>query len=503
MSDSRATSASLVVGLSGTSRNASVTLCTPDRVLGGCAQERITRVRGAGVNPTGLPDEALDELLRRTGRRRTDVTTYASSDTRSPEGEFEAVRLDHHQAHACSAYLPSGFDSAVIVVCDHEPPYLSVWEGGDAGVRRIDWPEWRMGLAELYSQCADALGFGRAEQRMEALARLSATEDAGWATPLFSLRDDGPATANGWQDRIAARIAGGSLEERAGVAAALQRRIGELLVELLSAVRDRAPSSRRVCLGGSLFYNSHLNARVRCSGLFDDVFVPVDPGNAGLSLGAALHAARTRRQTVTPFLGPSYSPDDVKATFDNCKLTYRWVSESDTIPIAVDALRKGQLVAWFEGRMEFGPRALGGRSILANPFNRYVLENLNLFLKQRDSWRGYALSVPAAAVHQHFDGPDASPFMECDYSPKDRDLFRHALPARGAALRVQTVGTECPAQFRGLLRAFGEAAGCPALVNTSFNGFREPIVCSPRDAVRVFYGTGIDMMVFGQFILTK
>ena len=256
-------------------------------------------------------------------------------------------------------------------------------------------------------------------------------------------------------------------------------------------------------MGGSLFYNSHLNAKVKRSGLFDDVFVPVNPGNGGLAVGTALEAVRPLRCQVPPFLGPSYSPEEIKATLDNCKLNYEWASEADIVSECVDALLKGRLLGWFEGAMEWGPRALGARSIIANPFAPYVLDNLNRFLKQREPWRGYALSVSETAVHEHFDGPAASPYMECDYMPKSPESFRHILPGPRAALRIQSVGPDTPPLFRSLLDAFGEASGMPIVVNTSFNGFREPIVCNPRDAVRVFFGTGLDVLVLGQFIIRK
>jgi carbamoyltransferase len=217
-----------------------------------------------------------------------------------------------------------------------------------------------------------------------------------------------------------------------------------------------------------------------------------------------LLAGGVRRQPVSPFLGPEYSSDEVKAVLDNCKLTYRWVSEPESISLAVDALRKGQLVGWFEGAMEAGPRALGARSILASPFNRYVLDNLNRFLKHREPWRGYGLSGLHEWVEDQFIGPKTAPFMECDFTAKDFARFQHVLPGRSAAVRVQTVDNGGgPSRFRSLLRAFGEASEGPILVNTSFNGFQEPIVCNPRDAIRVFFGTGIDMLVFGQFVVTK
>jgi carbamoyltransferase len=360
-----------------------------------------------------------------------------------------------------------------------------------------------MGFAELFSECARALGFttnGR-EQRMEALARLDPTHHEDWATQLFDLEDERVRTAADWQAQIE-RWSGGC-ERRQHTAAALQSRIVELVVDFLARLKQRVPLRRRLCLGGSLFYNSYLNSEIRRAGVYDQVFVPVDTGNSGLSTGVALHATGLR-QPVTPFLGPVYDSEEIKATLDNCKLTYQCVSESDTIAITVDALRKGHLVAWFDGAMEWGPRALGARSIFANPFGPYVLDNLNRFLKHRDVWRGYALSVLESAVGEHFEGPGSSPFMECDYSPRDRGRFQQILPGPRAAVRVHTVAayTSLP-RFWTLLDEFGRATGLPAVVNTSFNGLLEPIVCSPRDAIRVFFGTGVDMLVLGRFVLTK
>lgn len=496
---------SLWVGLGGARRNACVTLCTGDEILGVCEQERITRVRAAGFNPTGLPDEALDELLRRAGRQRGEVTAYALAETAPAPAGIKLAHLEHHFAHACSAFLPSSFDSATIVVCDHEAPQLSVWDGNGSAITRVEWPWHGVGFAELYSQCAEALGFTTAgrEQRMEAMARLDPTRRDHRATRLFSLVADQLWLAPDWKAQIDSWLGASEHRDRGSAAAALQSRIGDLLIQFLAEVRRRAPARQRLCVGGSLFYNSHFNSMVKLFGAFEEVFVPINPGNAGLAVGAALHVSRQGRRPVTPFLGPSYSAEEIKATLDNCKLTYEWASETDTIAIVVEALQKGRLVAWFDGPMEWGPRALGARSIVASPFAPYALDNLNRFLKQRDTWRGYALSGLDTAVREHFDGPEASPFMECDYVPRDRSRFGHILPGPHATVRVHTVGSDAPSRFRTLLHAFGEAVGIPIVVNTSFNGFREPIVCSPRDGVRVFFGTGIDTLVFGQFVVNK
>jgi carbamoyltransferase len=416
-------------------------------------------------------------------------------------------RMDHHFAHACAAFLPSQFDAAAIVVCDEERPEVSVWAGNGTTVATVDWPWNGAGFATLYSQCAevfvpDALR-GR-EQRMEALARLDPCHRDARLERLFCLAADRLELTTGWQTCIGSWIdLGRCVEQAASLASAAQVRIGDLLIEFLRDVKRLFPEQTRLCIGGSLFQNSYFNTRIKCCGVFEEVFVPINPANAGLAAGVGLNAGRSPKRSVSAFLGPSYSSEEVKATLDNCKLSYDRVSESDAIGLAVDNLHKGRLVAWFDGAMEWGPRALGGRSILANPFAPFVLENLNGYLKKRDAWRGYALSGLESAVRELFNGPPSSPFMECDFVPKDGRQFSHVLPGRKATARIQTVGRETPRKFQALLHAFGGISGVPILVNTSFNGFQEPIVCSPRDAVRVFFGTGIDVLIIGEFVITK
>jgi carbamoyltransferase len=419
---------------------------------------------------------------------------------------LKLTAFDRHSLFAASAFLPSPFESATVVVCDSESPQISVWDGDGNRITRVEWPWEGLGLAEVYSGCAEALGFraeGR-EQRLEAMARLDPAMRDARIADLITFDGTHLQVASDWQNRIERWAGAGELRERISLAAALQAHIGTLLLELLSEVNRRAPKRRCLCVSGSLFTNSYFNTLVKREGPFEAVFVPINPSDAGLSVGAALKVSGAKRRPVPPFLGLSFSAEEIKETIDNCKLTYEWMSESDRIKTVVRALEAGRLVAWFEGAMEWGPRALGARSIVANPFAPFVLDNLNRFLKRRDMWRGYALSGLESAVHTHFDGPAQSPFMECDYVPKDRDRFRHILPGRGAAVRVQTVGgSDAPTGFRSLLDAFGQAVGFPILVNTSFNGIREPIVCSPNDAVRVFFGSGLDILVLGDFVITK
>ena len=498
----------VIAGIGGGSRNATAAIVDGGRITGVCAQERATRVRNDGVTASGLPDQALDLLLERRGRTRQDISRYVLVDGDGPPPAVTVDRLDHHRAHACTAYLTSPSSAAAIVVCDHEAPEVSVWIGDGPTVRPVELP-WRGdGFVRVFARSSAALGFAPSvvDEQAEALARLAPDSRDAAIDGLMRREDDRLVVDPSLERVVADRLSGGdgvgSLA-RAALANALQARIADLLVDMLRDVRQ-ATGQADLCLGGSLFYHSSINSRVRQSGLFSRVFVPVDPGNGGLAVGAAQDALGVGPARLSPFLGPSYSAEETKQVLDSCKLQYEWESEEDAVQVAVRALRDGRLVGWFDGSMEWGPRALGARCILANPTAPYVLDNLNRFLKRRAPWRGYALSGTEEALAEHFDGPGTAPFMECDYRPRDPARLREALPSTAAAVRVHTVSAdyELP-NFRRLLDVVGETTGLPFVINTSFNGFHEPIVCNPRDAVRVFYGTGLDVLVINQFVLRK
>lgn len=496
----------MLAGFSGGRRNGAVALGDNGKLVGACAQERVTRVRAGGPATDELPGEALDLLLQRLGRQRSDIGRWVQANS-GPEPDEGAgfERIGHHFAHACTAYLSSPFSSAAIVVADHEAPRVSIWLGNGATIRSVEWPWHGAGFADVFSRVAASLMFNGLDQRFEALARLCPDGRDDRVTALLTLQDAAVVVDPGFEAAVQQRMAGdqdpGSLS-RAKLAAALQARLGELLLELLTEVRRRVDVDY-LCVGGSFFYHSSINTLTKRAGLFKEVFVPVDPGNSGLAIGAALHALGAPPAPVSAFLGPSYSPHETKETLDNCKLTYSWEAEDDVIAIAVKALQQGRLVGWFDGKMEWGPRALGARSILASPIGPYVLDNLNKFLKHRERWRGYALSGLQEAVADHFEGPVSAPFMECDFRPRDRARLRPVLPSEESSVRVHTVAGDASPRFRRLLAAFGEATGLPFLVNTSFNGFHEPLVCNPRDAVRVFYGSGIDLLILDQFVVGK
>ena len=501
----------VIAGLAGVSRNGAVALCDDGRIVGMCEQERVTRTRREPLTPGKLPTATLATLLRLGGYTEADIATYAIAETAMtlPQ-ELPTEYVDHHRAHAATAFFTSPFPDATIVVCDRSgDPELTVWRGDERGMCRVDF-EWRgPGLATLYSLAAEAMGFGvDGEARLEALARIGGR---GRRTlPEVVWRGDALEVPASFQTAIReaagpAGLTSASLTKRANLAEQVQRQLGDVLVEVVRSIAAKLGGSH-LCLAGGLFYNSFFNTLLARSNIFTDTFVPANPGNAGVAVGAALvtsgATAGNGRSSTSPFLGPGFTLEEVKATLDNCKLSYDYLSNGRLIEQTASALVKGKLVGSFQGRMEWGVRALGNRSILASPFAPYVLENLNRFLKHREHHRTYSVAVCADDVSKFFCGPATSPMMQYEYEVLDRDRFRQLLPDNASRLRVQTVDRSAGA-FYDLLRAFGEATGVPVLVNTSFNGFNEPIVCDPRDAVRVFYGTGLDMAVLDSWVLRK
>jgi carbamoyltransferase len=254
-----------------------------------------------------------------------------------------------------------------------------------------------------------------------------------------------------------------------------------------------------------------LVAALERSGRWRRVFVQPAAGNAGTALGAALYAwhhacgAAQRVRFETLCLGAEFSAEQIKQVLENCKLRFRYLLTSgETVQTAVRELQDQKLVAWMHGRTEFGPRALGNRSILASPLNPYSTENLNLYVKHREPFRKFAASVPEELASEYFEvGPNARFLATVGrVRPAHKQVFQSAILG-DELVRVHTVSRQENPLFWELLQAAGASTGLPVLYNTSFNLFGDPLVSTPRDAVRSFYSSGIDTMFVGNFLLEK
>ncbi len=506
-----------------------------------CEENRLTRARQGAT--LGRPELAIAELLEFLQRAPRDVTSVAvvtDDDRTNWAREAGAVPIDGHQAHAAYSFQSSQFSHALVLVCEvHRPRGWTAWRfQAEAPPQPVGETIGDFPLARIYGQLTEALGFQptRDEHLVEALARAGHATETRIADHIH-LTPHGVTVAPAFVEDIRHALASDSENTKKDIAASVQRRLGECLAELLRSLAKlpatalgagpstalgagRPEPTTVVCLSGGLFFNTYFTTVAATCGAFDQVHVPPHPGRNGTAVGAALLAGATGTTGATgatgavrsaprsshligsPYLGPAYSDAQVKEALDNCKLSYDLLREDRVIDEVLQALSRGRLIGWFNGRLEWGPRALGHRSVLADPLAPHTLDNLNGFLKRRPAYRSYGVSVPLAKLHHLFEGPPSSPFMQFEYRPRDRAKFKTILPPGVETLRVHTVDEREP-RFLRLLKRWGEKTGTPVLVNTSFNGFHEPLVCSPRDAIRVFYGTGLDLLALEDFVLRK
>lgn len=452
----------------------------------------------------------------------------------SREGRVPLLAFDHHLCHAASAFYASSFDRALILTFDEQGGGQSgiVALGEGAKIRVVRSSSFPNSLAWVYSQVTELLGY-RPHEHEHKTQWLSLCAEPKYVEVFLSMlrrsaslfpKIDSTYFTRGFAGRLAfsgkfyerlgirsrspAQL---SDEVRAAVASSLQRACQILVTDLVQAL-GKEHKAQNLCLAGGLFLNPLLVAELERGSGFAKVFVQPAAGNEGTALGAAWLAqhkigSTARARTLEHvYLGPSYPNEEIKKVLDNCKATYRWMaSEEQRIEEVVNLLAAGKIVGWFQGAAEFGPRALGNRSLLASPWAPYVKENLNDYVKHREPFRPFALSVPAEDAGKYFAPPTSSAeFMATvgRLRPEHRELlWAHASPE--GTVRLHVVTRQANSCYWSLLKAFGAHGPAPILLNASFNLFGEPLVVSPRDAVRSYFCSGADALAIGNFLLVK
>jgi carbamoyltransferase len=452
----------------------------------------------------------------------------------APAGRVES--LDHHLCHAASAFYPSPFEKALIVSLDEQGDGRAglVGIGEGAHIREVASVAIPNSLAWAYSQVTKLLGF-RAHADEHKTQWLSLAGEPVFADFFLTMLRKSAAGAprlharyfrrefaaelaftGGFYRRVgitgAPELAGDSV--RANIAASLQKACETILCEWMAALRAKF-QTRSLCLAGGLLLNPLLVAAIETGAGFESVFVQPAAGNEGTALGAAWlvryrEPARARLAPMpAPYWGPAYSNAEIKSVLDNCKATYRWCdSEERKLAETVRLLQGGKIVAWFQGAAEFGPRALGNRSLLASPWAPYVKENLNDYVKHRESFRPFALAIPEERFAEYFHCSANGRFLTtmATANDKGRKLLADLPPGfllSGNRVRLHVVRSTDNPLFWKLLNDSGKNAPAPILVNTSFNLFGEPLVVTPRDAVRSYFCSGADALVAGNFLLEK
>jgi carbamoyltransferase len=519
-----------VIGLGGLLDDAACALAIDGRVIAAVEQEKISRRYSPGV----LPLEAIQETLRlgKLSADSVDVVALARPFAAGPESllllrvkqvfpHARFVVVDHHSAHAMSAVCSSSIagEGTTVLTVDRAGDLRCTarwrYSGGALHLERESYfPD---SLGDVYGRVTEFLGFeARADEHK--VQWMSSTGDARFVALFESIFG---FAATGWPgldrsyldaDRMGQGGFSAKFYEALGLkdgerpSAALAPHVASGLQQALErCVAAMAGEGEHLRLAGGVAFNVLLVRSLERSGRWKTVTVQAAAGNAGTALGAALLASAQRHPITSLALGPEYATPEIKQVVENCKLTPKLLlTVEELIQSALSEIADHRIVAWMQGPMEFGPRALGRRSILANPRDPYATENLNSFIKHRESFRKFAASVPAEAAAQYFDYSTNSRFLAsvAEVKPEWRALFAPALLGE-SQIRLHVVERDENPLFHKLLSAAGESTGLPVLYNTSFNLFGDPLVCSPRDAIRSFYSSGIDTLFAGQFLLRK
>jgi len=423
--------------------------------------------------------------------------------------------VPHHLSHAASAFLPSPFERAAVMTLDGRGERATTGYALGQGTA-LEWlgqVQMPHSLGILYEQVTIYLGFLHSsdEYKVMALASYGKPRHLDGFRDLVRLGEKGQYTIGEprLEDRFGpARDRGGLLEQRHfDIAHSLQVVLEETVIELARWLHS-ASGSDDLCMAGGVALNCVMNARLRDRGPFRRIWVQPAAGDAGTAPGAALWVDARERGAVRAdyvmdhaFLGPSFGDDEIETFLRWSKLPYRRLA--DVAGEAAGILADDRVIGWFQGRMEFGPRALGARSILASPIHAGMQAKLNE-IKDREDFRPVAPVVLEEEAADWFVGAGVSPFMLFvhDVRPEKADRIPAVRHVDGTA-RIQTIRRDQNPAYYDLIRAFRDRTGVPVLVNTSFNTRGEPVVCTPRDAVESFWTSPLDALVIGPFLLEK
>jgi carbamoyltransferase len=431
--------------------------------------------------------------------------------------------VDHHFAHAISAYGFSGFDDSAIVIMDGRGAWeaTSIWHGRNGRIEHVLTIPFPNSIGGFYSAFTDYLGFVPYSDEWKVMG-LAPYGKPGVNLDAFIGLEPAPYRVN------TKRLNNGRTGDASAIAAVLGRpRTPESEIEdrhkdIAYAVQDYCEramvsvvrmalaktNSRDLCLAGGVALNSKANGKILASGMVEKMFVQPAASDDGVALGAALapyldHGRRLpNREMRHAYLGPAFDDEAIEAALKTYKLRYSRIN--DPAATGAELLSKGKILGWFQGRMEFGPRALGARSILADPRDPQMTAKVNNAVKFREWWRPFAPSMKKEAASDFVESATDSPFMilTAQVRAEKRGVIPAVTHVDGSA-RPQTVEKEVNPLYWRLIDEFGKRTGVPVVMNTSFNLRGEAIVNTPTDAVRTFFSSGMDALLIGGFLVEK
>jgi carbamoyltransferase len=430
--------------------------------------------------------------------------------------------VDHHLAHAISAYSYGGFDKAAVVVMDGRGAWeaSSIWYGHDGKLDHVLTIPWPNSLGLFYAQFTQYLGFVPNSDEWKVMG-LAPYGNPGVNLGEFislnheSYRVNAPLLfeRNSGTSAIAKRLGPERTPESEiddsfkNIAFAVQDACEVAMLALVKLATEKT-GCRNVCLAGGVALNSKANGKIQASGMVDHIFIQPAASDDGVALGAvfAPYLDNGGRLPMRPlrhaYLGPEFSDAEIEKALITYKL--RASKLSNVAVTTAELLANGKIIGWFQGRMEFGPRALGHRSILADPRDPEMNAKVNNAVKFREWWRPFAPSMLKEVAGEYLEHACDSPFMILTnpVRPEKRDVIPSVTHVDGSA-RPQTVEKEISPLYWNLINEFGKRTGVPVLMNTSFNLRGEAIVNTPTDAMRTFFSSGMDALVIGSYLVEK
>ena len=499
-----------ILGLSGMDSGFAASLLHRDEVVCAIEEDKLRRVKELGLRDLATTgSRAIDHALSTVpgGLAGIEAVVYVAS-----------IQTGPHTAQSEAAYVKAFLSrhygvSPQVSTVDHVASHLAferavhgstvdvlmagrtraVYSSDSSGIYEIDTD---FGVVAFVEKCARYIGLERGRiHHLENMARFGEPRFAENLRGLLEGRSDSERIQAGLSDLTAVpqRRPDDELEQvHYDLAASLCTVLSDEIVALLASAL-KGPSTVPVALCGGVFQSWRLNDAIAAAFPNHSFAVSFAPGNPACAIGGPLaFTGRLPVEPLTPFLGPTYDRNAVKGILDNCKARYAFHSYQVAIGLICDALEAGKMVGWFSGPCEFGYRALGARSVFANPADAYACDNLSSYLKRRPPYFAYAVAMNDEQIGHHG--------IRSPYVSRSTRLPEYL---GESPVRLQTVSKAGPSRLHDLLDAFHKQTGVRALLNTSLNYFGEPIACTPRDALKTFYASGLDMLVLEDFVLTK
>ena len=517
----------------------SAVLLRNGKVIAGVEEERLSRIKhAAGTFPkrsvlfcldyAGITIQDVDYLVFHMNTYENiedNIINYMNFHF----GHCPEVRcVDHHTAHAACTYYLSGFNEAKIITIDFSGDKICTTLNYGKGnkitpIKRYNTPN---SLGIYYSILTQYLGFkilsheykvmglsayGKSNSELEEIFnKILQIKDTEYIFDTNFFKERKSLQQNLFSDKLVELLGTNRKsfdpisQKEMDIAYVTQRQFEKACLALLKEI-SREYDTKNLCLAGGSSLNCVMNSVLLDTEYVENIYIPHCAGDSGTSLGAAFIVANDLGFKIepvkTPFLGPEFTNEQIKKDLDTLKLSYQYFEEDELLDHISSEIIKGKIIGWVQGRAEFGARALGNRSILANPADPQMKDKINKYIKFRETFRPFAPSVALEDAHKYFNNVYPAPYMNLTFEVTTDKL--PAITHVDGSARVQTVSRKENELYYKLIQKMGEKTGIAMVLNTSLNIMGQPMVCSPKEALTVFGATGMDVIVLNNYVLTK